>query len=92
MKEGGDTTGLVMTPSTVSEDDEMAKGGSEHEEIESHLSPKFHEAFHKITGMIIGELTKAGFPEDQIKSFLDHEIEEKAKEWISGQYGENKLR
>ena len=92
MKEGGDTTGLVMTPSTVSEDDEMAKGGSEHEEIESHLSPKFHEAFHKITGMIIDELTKAGFPEDQIKSFLDHEIEEKAKEWISGQYGENKLR
>lgn len=92
MKESGDTTGLVMKPSTVSEKDEMAQGGIDHEKIESQLDPKFHEAFHKITGMIIGDLLKAGFPEDQIKSFLDHEIEEKAKEWVSGQYGENKLR
>jgi len=91
MEESGDTTGLVMKPTTVSEDD-MAQGGVDHEKIESQLNPKFHEAFHKITGMIIGDLIKAGFPEDQIKNFLDHEIEEKAKEWTSGQYGENKLR
>jgi len=80
MEESGDTTGLIMKPTTVSEE-----GGNEHEEIESHLDPKIHDAFHKVSEMAVKELMKAGVAIDHIKSFLQHEISE-LPEFVSRQY------
>jgi hypothetical protein len=82
MDESGDNTNLIMQPTTVSED-----GGGEHEEIESNLDPKVHDAFHKVAGMAVKELIKAGIEPDQIKAFFQHEISE-LPEFITRQYEE----
>jgi len=80
MEEGGDNTNLIMQPTTVSEE-----GGGEHEEIESNLDPKIHDAFHKVTGMAVKSLIKAGIEPDQIKAFFQHEISE-LPDFVSSQY------
>ena len=82
MEEGGDNTNLIMKPTTVSED-----GGGEHEEIESNLDPKVHDAFHKIAGMAVKSLMKAGIEPDQIKAFFQHEISE-LPDFVTNQYEE----
>lgn len=73
--EGGDMTGLTMTPSVTSE-------GASHEKIKSKVPEKLYTAAEKV----IEELRKAGLNDGEIKMFLDHEIEEKAKEAIMSQY------
>lgn len=82
MDESGDNTNLIMKPTTVSED-----GGSEHEEIESNLDPKVHDAFHKVAGMAVKSLMKAGIEPDQIKAFFQHEISE-LPDFVTRQYEE----
>lgn len=81
---GGDRTNLVMTKAEMWENEEHGDEG--HEKIESSLDQKLHDAFYKVTGMIMKDLMDDGFNEGEIKLFLQHEIEEKAKEYIMGQY------
>ena len=81
---GGNRTGLVMTKAEMWENEEG--GDSAHDKIESQLSHKLHDAFHKVTGMIMKDLIADGFDEGDIKAFLQHEIEEKAKEATMSQY------
>jgi hypothetical protein len=78
---GGNRTGLVMTKAEMWENEE-----GEHERIESMLDTKLHDAFHKVTGMIMKDLMADGFDEGDIKNFLQHEIEEKAKEAVMSQH------
>ena len=82
MEEGGDNTNLIMQPTTVSEE-----GGGEHDEIESSLDPKIHDAFHKVAGMAVKSLIKAGIEPDQIKAFFQHEISE-LPDFVTNQYEE----
>jgi hypothetical protein len=82
MKEGGDMTNLVMKPTTVSEDGE---GGDSHEAIEAALGPK-HQVIHSAIDKIIGTIKASGFSEGEAALFLQHEIEEKAKEYAGGQF------
>lgn len=82
MDESGDNTNLIMKPTTVSEE-----GGDEHEEIESNLDPKIHDAFHKVAGMAVKSLIKAGIEPDQIKAFFQHEINE-LPDFVTSQYEE----
>jgi hypothetical protein len=58
----------------------------EHERIESMLDTKLHDAFHKVTGMIMKDLMADGFDGGDIKNFLQYEIDKKAKEAINAQY------
>jgi hypothetical protein len=58
----------------------------EHERIESMLDTKLHDAFHKVTGMIMKDLMADGFDGGDIKNFLQHEIDERAKEAINAQH------
>ena len=81
---GGNRTGLVMTKAEMWENEEHEEG--EHERIESMLDTKLHDAFHKVTGMIMKDLMADGFDEGDIKNFLQHEIDEKAKEAINAQH------
>jgi hypothetical protein len=81
---GGDRTNLVMTKAEMWENEEHEE--SEHERIESMLDTKLHDAFHKVTGMIMKDLMADGFDEGDIKNFLQHEIDEKAKEAINAQH------
>jgi hypothetical protein len=81
---GGNRTGLVMTKAEMWENEEGED--SAHDKIESQLSHKLHDAFHKVTGMIMKDLIADGFDEGDIKAFLQHEIEEKAKEATMSQY------
>lgn len=78
---GGDRTGLVMTKAEMWENEE-----GEHDRIESMLDTKLHDAFHKVTGMIMKDLMADGFDEGDIKNFLQHEIDEKAREAINAQH------
>lgn len=78
---GGNRTGLVMTKAEMWENEE-----GEHERIESMLDTKLHDAFHKVTGMIMKDLMDDGFDGGDIKNFLQHEIDEKAKEYALSQY------
>lgn len=78
---GGNRTGLVMTKAEMWENEE-----GEHERIESMLDTKLHDAFHKVTGMIMKDLMADGFDGGDIKNFLQHEIDEKAKEAINAQH------
>jgi hypothetical protein len=80
MEEGGDNTNLIMKPTTVSED-----GGSEYEEVESTLDPKIHSAFHKVVGLAVKDLLKAGIEASEIKAFFQQEINE-LPEFASRQY------
>lgn len=73
---GGNRTGLVMTPSTMSE------GHQEIKKIEKKIPEKLYSASVKV----IGELKKAGLTDAEIEMFLKHEIEEKAKEAIMAQH------
>ena len=84
MKEGGDNTNLIMKPSTVSED-ETGEGGDKHEAIEKALGPK-HQVIHSAIDKIIQTVKESGFSEGDAALFLQHEIEEKAKEYAMGQY------
>jgi hypothetical protein len=84
MKEGGDNTNLIMKPSTVSED-EMGQGGDKHEAIEKALGAK-HQVIHNAIDKIIQTVKESGFSEGDAALFLQHEIEEKAKEYAMGQY------
>lgn len=74
---GGDRTGLVMTKA------EMWEGGNSMEQI---MDVKLKEAFEKVTGMIMQELLDDGFEPGDVKLYLDHIIEEKAREAAMGQY------
>jgi len=74
---GGNRTGLVMTKA------EMWEGDDRMEDI---VNKKLKEAFEKVTGMIMKDLMEDGFDERDIKLYLDHIIEEKAKEATMGQY------
>ena len=78
---GGNRTGLVMTKAEMWEGEE-----GEHERIESMLNTKLHDAFHKVTGMIMKDLMADGFDGGDIKNFLQHEIDERAKEAINAQH------
>ena len=78
---GGNRTGLVMTKAEMWENEE-----GQHERIESMLNTKLHDAFHKVTGMIMKDLMADGFDEGDIKNFLQQEIDEKAKEAINAQH------
>jgi hypothetical protein len=78
---GGDRTNLVMTKAEMWENEE-----GEHERIESMLDTKLHDAFHKVTGMIMKDLMADGFDGGDIKNFLQHEIDERAKEAINAQH------
>jgi len=84
MKEGGDNTNLIMKPSTVSED-ETEEGGDKHEAIEKALGPK-HQVIHSAIDKIIQTVKDSGFSEGDAALFLQHEIEEKAKEYTMSQY------
>ena len=84
MKEGGDNTNLIMKPTTVSED-ETGEGGDKHEAIEKALGPK-HQVIHSAIDKIIQTVKESGFSEGDAALFLQHEIEEKAKEYAMGQY------
>lgn len=84
MKEGGDNTNLIMKPSTVSED-EAGEGGDKHEAIEKALGAK-HQVIHSAIDKIIQTVKESGFSEGDAALFLQHEIEEKAKEYAMGQY------
>lgn len=84
MKEGGDNTNLIMKPSTVSED-ETGEGGDKHEAIEKALGAK-HQVIHSAIDKIIQTVKESGFSEGDAALFLQHEIEEKAKEYAMGQY------
>jgi len=81
---GGDRTNLVMTKAEMWENEEHEEGA--HERIESMLDTRLHDAFHKVTGMIMKDLMADGFDEGDIKNFLQHEIDEKAKEAINAQH------
>lgn len=81
---GGDRTDLVMTKAEMWEEEGHEEG--EHERIEGLLDQKLHDAFYKVTGMIMKDLMDDGFNEGDIKLFLQHEIEEKAKEYSMSQY------
>ena len=81
---GGNRTGLVMTKAEMWEGEESED--SVHDKIEGQLNHKLHDAFHKVTGMIMKDLIDDGFDEGDIKAFLQHEIEEKAKEATMSQY------
>ena len=87
MEEGGDTTGLVMKPTTVSEDD-MEQGGDKHEDIEKALGAK-HQVIHNAIDKIIQTVKDSGFSEGDAALFLQHEIEEKAKQYATSQYDSN---
>jgi stress response protein YsnF len=76
--EGGDMTGLTMTPSVTSE-------GASHEEIEK-IESKIPEKLYTAAERVIEELRKAGLNDGEIKMFLDHEIEEKGKEAVMSQH------
>jgi DNA-binding transcriptional regulator YhcF (GntR family) len=67
-----------MTSSVTSE-------GASHEEIEK-IESKIPEKLYTAAERVIEELRKAGLSDGEIKMFLDHEIEEKGKEAIMGQY------
>jgi hypothetical protein len=84
MKEGGDNTNLIMKPTTVSED-EMEQGGDKHEAIEKALGAK-HQVIHSAIDKIIQTVKDSGFSEGDAALFLQHEIEEKAKEYTMSQY------
>lgn len=84
MKEGGDNTNLIMKPTTVSEDD-MAQGGDKHEAIEKALGPK-HQVIHSAIDKLLQTVAESGFTEGEAALFLQHEIEEKAKEYTMSQY------
>lgn len=81
---GGDRTNLVMTKAEMWENEEHEDEA--HERIEGMLNQKLHDAFHKVTGLIMKDLMDDGFNEGDIKLFLQHEIEEKAKEANLSQY------
>ena len=74
---GGNRTGLVMTKA------EMWEGADRMEDI---VNKKLKEAFEKVTGMIMKDLMEDGFDKGDIKLYLDHIIDEKAKEATMGQY------
>ena len=82
---GGNRTGLVMTKAEMWEHDEEHEEGA-HERIEGMLDTKLHDAFHKVTGMIMKDLMADGFDEGEIKNFLQHEIGEKGEEAKMSQY------
>lgn len=81
--EGGDTTGLVMTPSTVSE---VKMDPEKYDRIEGLMSTKLHDTFEKVTGMIVKDLKEEGFDDDDIAQYLKYEVEKKAKEAVEGQH------
>ena len=81
VEEGGDMTNLVMKPTTVSEEGTV----DAHEEIESKLNPKLHDAFHKVLDMVTKQLLNAGVEESQVQQFLQHEVSE-LPDFITNQY------
>jgi hypothetical protein len=85
MKEGGDMTNLVMKSSTVSEEGEVGQGGDSHEAIEAALGSKY-QVIHSAIDKIIQTVKDSGFSEGDAALFLQHEIEEKAKEYAGGQF------
>ena len=76
--EGGDTTGLIMTPSVTSE-------GASHEKIEK-IEKKIPEKLYAASEKVIKHLQKAGLTGQEIKMFLNHEIEEVGKEALMAQH------
>ena len=74
---GGDRTGLVMTKA------EMWEGDGRMEQV---MDVKLKEAFEKVTGMIMQDLLDDGFEPGDVKLYLDHIIEEKAREAAMSQY------
>ena len=78
---GGDRTGLVMTKAEMWEGEETA-----HERMDGLVDRKLHDAFQKVTGMIMKELMDDGFDEGDIKNFLQYEIDKKAKEATMSQH------
>jgi len=54
--------------------------------IADSLGEKLHSTFSKVTDMAIKQLVTDGWDKDQAISFLQAEIEEKAKEATMSQY------
>jgi hypothetical protein len=67
---GNHSSGLVMTPSTVSED------------MEGMVSPKYHTMFQKL----IKALKAEGLDDADIEMFIKYEMEQIGKEAVAGQY------
>ena len=76
--EGGNMTGLTMTPSVTSE-------GASHEKIEK-IEKKIPEKLYAASEKVIKHLQKAGLTGQEIKMFLNHEIEEVGKEALMAQH------
>lgn len=76
--EGGDMTGLTMTPSVTSE----RVSHEDIEKIESRIPEKLYVASEKV----IKHLKKAGLTPGEIKMYLNHEIEELVKREKEAQY------
>jgi len=76
--EGGNMTGLTMTPSVTSE-------GASHEKIEK-IEKKIPEKLYAASEKVIKHLQKAGLTGQEIKMFLNHEIEEVGKKALMAQH------
>jgi len=76
--EGGDMTGLTMTPPVTSE----AVSHEKIEKIENKISEKLYSASEKV----IKHLKDSGLTSGEIKMFLNHEIEEMAKKAAEAQH------
>ena len=81
---GGNRTGLVMTKAEMWEEEGHEE--TPHERMDGLVDRKLHDAFQKVTGMIMKELMDDGFDEGDIKNFLQYEIDKKAKEAIMSQH------
>ena len=77
---GGDRTNLTMSTDTSKN---IWEGNDGMEEV---IDQKLKEAFEKITGMLVKDLMEDGFDGGDIKLYLDHIIEEKAKEAANAQH------
>lgn len=76
--EGGDMSNLTMGPSITSE-------GASHETIEK-IEARIPEKVYTASVLTIKALRKAGLTDGEIKMFLEHEMEEIAKQAIDAQY------
>ena len=81
---GGNRTNLVMTKAEMWEEEGHEE--TSHERMDGLVDRKLHDAFQKVTGMIMKELMADGFDEGDIKNFLQYEIDKKAKEAIMSQH------
>lgn len=102
VKEGGDNTNLIMKElgpdaiASAGEPGEEAgyrsslvkrRGGMSPEEIEKKISPDLHNKVHSVIDGLRAALKAEGELTDaEIEMYIKHEIEERGRENIMGQY------